>query len=232
MQEVFFALIVAVVLPLRAWRRGRRGAGPATTSCYVAETLVLIAALAALLWRNGVSPEALGLRPSWIRLAADTALCLAAVVGPDAWSAWRISRNSRQAAALPAPAGLAADALAGGRALPQYVAVALTGAIWEELCFRGAVFVLVPPTTGSVVAGIAAGSLVFGAQHLRGGVMSMAYASVFGLLFSILYLLTGDLIAVIVSHCAGNLLTAALWAPWIERSRQAAVHRQTAMFLG
>ena len=64
----------------------------------------------------------------------------------------------------------------------------------------------------------------------RNGRAGFGYATSFGVLFALLYLATGNLVAVIVAHGAGNLLAATQWAPRIERARQAV--RREAMFLG
>jgi membrane protease YdiL (CAAX protease family) len=242
MLEILFALLVAVAMPLRAWRRHRLHIPPTPTGRYLAETLLLIAALAALLWRRGVPLDAIGLQPeSPLRFVRDVAICLAIVVGLDVWSVWRMTRRiqqapttdlGRRAAALEAPGGAYGDALAARVALAPFVAVTSVGAAWEELCFRATVFLLVPRTAAGVLLGIVAGSLVFGAQHLRNGRSGMAYASFFGLMFSLLYLGTGNLIAVIISHAVGNILSVAQWAPRIERARQAALQQQSPMFLG
>jgi membrane protease YdiL (CAAX protease family) len=84
------------------------------------------------------------------------------------------------------------------------------------------VFLLVPRTTAGVLVGMVCGSLLFGATHLRNGRTGMAYATGFGVMFSILYIITDNLIAVIVAHAAGNVLTVAQWAPRIEQARRAA----------
>src|SRR3954471_7177698 len=146
MLEVAFAGVVAIVLPLRAWRRGRRGAPPAPTGRYIVETLVLTACLAALLARNGVTAEAVGLRPtSTLVFVRDLAICLAVIAGMDLWSVWRLTRRVRREPAPPPaePEGVYADALAARRALAAFVPAAIVGAVWEEFCFRATCFLLV-----------------------------------------------------------------------------------------
>jgi membrane protease YdiL (CAAX protease family) len=235
MLEALFAGLVAVGLPLRAWRRGRRGAPPTPAARYVFETLVLTACLAALLARRGITADALGLRPaSTLIFLRNLIVCLTVIVGMDLWSVWRLTRRARrQPAALPAEQeGVFADTLAARRALASFVPAAIAGAIWEELCFRAAFFLFVPRTTIGLPIGIAIGSLLFGAQHLRNGRAGVAYSSWFGLLFSVLYLTTGDLIAVTIAHAAGNILAVAQWAPRIERARRAAAPREAPIFFG
>lgn len=229
--ETLFALVVAVVLPVRAWRRYRRGAPPAPAVRYVAETLLLTALLAWLLWRRGVPPAAIGLRPVSSRLLVDLAFCLTVVIGLDVWSVWRTTRQIRRAP--PDRDGVFADAAeAHRRGTAAFVAVAVVGAIWEELCFRATVFLLVPATPEGRLAGLASGMLLFGAQHLRNGPRGLAYTSFFGLMFGLLYLATSDLLAVIVAHAAGNILTVVQWAPRIERVRRERQQARAPMFFG
>lgn len=230
--EVLFACVVVMALPARAWRRHRKGAPPAPAGRYLLETLLLIGALVWLLWRRHVPLSALGLQgTSPLRFLGDVAVCLIAIVGLDVWEVWRITRRLRHAAVIPAASGTFADARAGGRTLASFAVVTSVGAIWEELCFRATVLLLVPHTPAGIGLGIVGGSLAFGAQHLRNGRAAMAYAGFYGVLFSVLYLLTGNLIAVMVAHAAGNILTVAQWAPRIERARRQAMPRAP-IFLG
>jgi membrane protease YdiL (CAAX protease family) len=98
----------------------------------------------------------------------------------------------------------------------------IVGAVWEELCFRAAFLLLVPRTTAGLALGIAAGSFLFGVQHLRNGLRRAAYSCAYGVMFSVLYVLTGNLVAVIVAHAAGNILSGLQWTPRLERARQPA----------
>ncbi len=234
MFDFLFALVVGIALPARAWVRHRRNAGPTWTAKYVGETVTLTGILVALLWRHGVLMAAIrrvDLTP--LRFLRDVAICLAVVEGLDLYSVWRASWQIKTAGPLPELEGLAQDALAGGRNLGAFTTVCVVGAIWEELCFRGTVFLLVPHTPGGLVLGCAGGTVLFGAQHLRNGRSGVLYSSFYGLLFSVLYLSTGDLVAVAIAHAAGNLLAAATWAPRIERMRRNALPPQaSAAFLG
>jgi membrane protease YdiL (CAAX protease family) len=222
--EVLFAGLVAVAWPVRAWRRHRRGTGPTPAPVYIAETATLAATLAALLWRRGVPLDALGLRvDSAAQLVADTAICLAVVVGLDLWLTWRLMRRIREIAPSLSEDRVFGDTLSHRPALGSFTAVAVVGAIWEELCFRAAVFLLIPATVIGRLLGTVVGSALFGAQHLRNGRQGFSYAAGFGVLFSALYLATGDLAAVILAHAIGNILAAAQWTPWVERARARAI---------
>lgn len=230
--ELLFIGVVAIAMPVRAFRRYRRKKPPTPAARYILETLLLVCVLAVLLWRHNVSLEALGLSTDlslrWLR---DLAICLVAIIAPDAWNVWRIERLSRRATALPPPQGLAADALRGRRAGAAFVAVVLVGVVWEELCFRGAVFAVLPQTPGGIAIGIVAGSLLFGAQHFRNGPAGVIATTAFGVVFAFLFVATGNLLAIMLAHAIGNLLAAWQWAPRIERARQRSF-RQAPMFLG
>ena len=220
--EALFAAVLTIGLPLRAWRRYRRGAPPVSNARYIIETSLLIGILSLLLWHNGVSVRALGLKRLSPRWLGEVAVCLGVVAGTDWWMAEKRVRQIRNSQAVAAPTGLAADALAGSRAGGSYIAVLLVGATWEELCFRAAIFALLPHSAAGIVLGVIAGSLAFGAQHLRNGPPGMMYSTGFGVVFALLFLATGNLCAVVAAHAGGNLLTAFRWAPQIERARQSA----------
>src|SRR5688572_11155939 len=167
--ELIFVAIVTVAMPARAWLRYRRGEPPAPSSRYIAETLLLIGWLSFLLWRRNTQLDALGLSTNIsLRWLLDFAICLTVVIAPDAWVVWRIERRG-QVVALPAPQGLAADALRGRDSGSIFVAVTIVGAIWEELFFRGTIFMAAAQSFGGVVISVAAGSLLFGLHHLRNG---------------------------------------------------------------
>jgi membrane protease YdiL (CAAX protease family) len=221
---ILFAGVVIVFLPARAWRRYRKGTPPTPPWRYVTETLLLIAALSFLLWRNNVTLEALHLewRPA-ARWFGDVAFCVLAIVGVDFLMVARTTWQLRTGAIVPAPKGLAADALAAQKSGVPFVFVTFVGAIWEELCFRGTVFALLPYTPTGVLLGVIGGAVLFGAQHLRHGLHGMIYSTTFGVIFASLFVITGNLWAVILAHAAGNLLAAWQWAPRIARARQQAV---------
>jgi membrane protease YdiL (CAAX protease family) len=227
MLEALFALVVLIALPVRAWRRYRRGSSPSPRAAYLGETALLTAALAALLWRRGVPLTAIGVQPPFVgaRFAADVFLCVTAVIGLDGVSLLLATRRARPVAVRPAlpRAGVFADALEAQRAGGWFVAVAIAGAVWEELCFRATLFSFVPQNPWELALGVACGSLVFGAQHLRNGTPGLTYAAFFGVLFSCLYLITRDLPAVVIAHVAGNLFAGLYAAPRIARAQRTAV---------
>lgn len=228
--EAAFGSVVVVGMPLRAWLRRVRAA-PVRFDRYVIETVGLIGVLAWILWRRDIPLRALGLAiESYRDFALDLALCLLVVVGPDATARHIVARTSR-VDGLPEPDPLVRDVLAGRHAVRSFVAAMVVGAIWEELCFRATLFLLVPQTPGGLLLGTAAGSLVFGAQHLRSGVRRASYACGYGVMFSVLYIATANLVAVMIAHAAGNLLSALRWTPHLERLRRQAAPTSS-IFIG
>jgi membrane protease YdiL (CAAX protease family) len=229
MIELLFGILVAVGLPLRAWRRRHTSSRPMS---FLLESALRTAILTWLLWRNGVTLAALGLsiETTWA-FALHLALCLLVVVGPDAWSARRIATAGKHGAPLPAPDPLFLELSTRRYGVATFVAMMLLAAIWEELCFRGTVFLLLPSTVAGRVAGLIGGSLLFAAQHLRMGVRRASYTAGFGMMFAGLYLITGDLLAVIIAHATGNILSGLWWAPQVERLRRARA-ASTPVFIG
>lgn len=229
---LLFALLVVVALPVRAWRRYRRRSSPAPPARYIAETATLTFILSFLLWRYNVSPKMLGLsgHPP-LRWLGDAVTCLLVIIGTDFLMYEKTVRHLRTGATLTDLRGLAADALSAKTLGGAFVLVTIIGAIWEELCFRGAVFAFVPHTLVWMSSALVASSLLFGAQHLRNGLNGMVYSTLFGSVFSTLFLITSNLWAVILAHAVGNLFAAWHWAPRIERARKESLSRALG-FLG
>ena len=93
--------------------------------------------------------------------------------------------------------------------LPYGAALGLTAGIVEELLFRLALPALLfgvlqsVPGAGALAFGIAA--LLFGALHLYQGPLGILFAFILGLLFTLLYLVTGSILAPIALHVLVDL---------------------------
>lgn len=236
--EIALAATVVVFLPLRGWVRYQRKAASSRALIYLLETMVLTAALVWLLYRHGITLQAIGIRPIFTTsFLVDLIICATVVIGSDVISLQLAARQIEKQqqvlrVATSEMSGVFTDALDGGHRLASFVPVVFVGAIWEELCFRGTLFLLIPRTSVVLLlAGIMAGSLLFGSQHLRNGPQAMMYSTFYGLLFSCLYLATNDLIAVTIAHAAGNLFAATYGARRIAHVRQKAMVKAS-IFVG
>lgn len=235
---LLFAGVIIVLLPLRGWFRYRRGAAPTSTPIYLLETSTLAAVLLWLLHMGGVSAEMVGVHSILtIRFLVNVIICTAVVVGLDILSVrfaraqMKVQENALRLAA-PQSAGVYTDALLGRQRLHAFLPVVLVGAAWEELCFRGALFSVVPRNSMPLVVGaVILGSVCFGSQHFRNGPLAVGYSTFYGILFSCLYLATRDLIAIAIAHAAGNTVAAVYGAPQIARVREEAMTRPS-IFLG
>jgi membrane protease YdiL (CAAX protease family) len=236
--DIALAATIIVFLPVRGWFRYRRRASPSRTPIYLIETALLTGALICLLYRHGVAPQGIGIQPVLtIKFITDLIVCVTVVIGLDVVSLKIAVRQvERQQSTLrlatPETLGIVTEALDSGRHLRSFIPTIVVGAAWEELCFRGTFFLLIPRTSMTLLVGaVLGGSLLFGSQHLRNGPTAVMYSTFYGLLFSCLYLATNDLIAVVIAHAAGNLFAATYGAPTIARIRDEAVLK-TSIFVG
>jgi uncharacterized protein len=92
----------------------------------------------------------------------------------------------------------------------------IAGGIKEELQ-RAFILTRFREYLGGATIGLVLWSLAFGFGHYVQGAQGVVVASIFGVLFGILYLLTGSLIAPIVAHSLYDVL--ALLAYWIYSGR-------------
>jgi membrane protease YdiL (CAAX protease family) len=228
--EWAFAALVVIGLPVRAWRDRHAPFRPPGRR-FLVEKLLLTAVLAALLWRRGVQWRAIAVHTSSIPIFLNqVAISVAVVIAPDAIAAFRLARRAVPPHLLPAPDPVFRDVLAGRQSVGSFLAVAAVSATWEELCFRATPLVLVPRTAAGIAFGVMAASLAFGMQHVRSGRRAIAYTFTYGVVFSILYIATGNLMAIVIAHAAGNVLSGLHWAPRIERLRQRGTGRR--VFVG
>ena len=93
----------------------------------------------------------------------------------------------------------------------KYVGVFIISAcagIFEELIFRYYIFGRIEYVTESILLAIVVSSLLFGFIHiLDGGWKSVISTGLFGIFFAVIYVLTGNLLVVIVIHTLWNFLS-------------------------
>jgi membrane protease YdiL (CAAX protease family) len=83
--------------------------------------------------------------------------------------------------------------------------ISLNAGISEELFFRLLLPLLLALLTGNVVAAFAVAALVFGLVHVYQGWMGVLATGFLGLVFSVLYLASGSLIAAMAAHALLDL---------------------------
>ncbi len=89
--------------------------------------------------------------------------------------------------------------------LPYGAALGLTAGIVEELLFRLALPALLFGVLGSGPLAFGIAALLFGALHLYQGPLGILFAFVLGLVFTVLYLVTGSILAPIALHALVDL---------------------------
>ena len=85
--------------------------------------------------------------------------------------------------------------------------VSITAGICEEVLFRGFMlhYLHVFPWTLDLTLALLISSLIFGVHHLYQGASGAAGTAIIGILFGLLFLLTGNLLLPIVLHGAMDL---------------------------
>jgi membrane protease YdiL (CAAX protease family) len=89
--------------------------------------------------------------------------------------------------------------------LPYGAALGLTAGIVEELLFRLALPALLFGVLGSGPLAFGLAALLFGALHLYQGPLGILFAFILGLLFTLLYLVSGSIVWPIVLHALIDL---------------------------
>ncbi|MBK8545452.1 MAG: CPBP family intramembrane metalloprotease [Caulobacteraceae bacterium] len=121
-------------------------------------------------------------------------------------------------AALRALASLAPLYPATRTELALTIVTILVAAAWEELFYRGVLLALMTSAGLPISAAAIAAAALFGMQHLARGAAGAWYATLFGLIYTSLYLASGSLVPVIAAHAAGNLFTLFYIFPRLEKS--------------
>jgi len=155
---------------------------------------------------------------AWVRwlVVVLLALLAAGAVLPLAIVLWKkLTHRPRKYAAAEVLKSMAWFLPATAAERRWFAIVSVTAGICEELLFRG--FLLhyfhVVPWRLNLTLALFVSALIFGAQHLYQGVAGVAQTIVFGFLLSLLFLLTGNLLAPIVLHAVMDLRMLAIVRP-------------------
>ena len=94
--------------------------------------------------------------------------------------------------------------------LALFMVMSFTAGVWEELVYRGFLIWFLVPLAGLTGAALIS-ALIFGLAHLYQGVRGLVSTTGIGLIFAVLYLLTGSLWWLMVVHAvmdiAGGITT-------------------------
>lgn len=102
---------------------------------------------------------------------------------------------------------------AGERA--WWVAISITAGVCEEIIFRGFLlrYLHAGPWHLTLAAAIVIAAAIFGLQHLYQGVAGVMQTAVLGVLFSLIFLVTGTLLVPMLLHCVMDLRVLLLIEP-------------------
>jgi uncharacterized protein len=89
--------------------------------------------------------------------------------------------------------------------LPYGAALSINAGLFEELLFRLGMPALVFAVTGNAVLAFAVATVLFGVLHLYQGLVGVLFSTVLGVLFLLLYLVTGWIAVPIVLHALIDL---------------------------
>ena len=150
------------------------------------------------------------LQIAWVRYVVEIILALF-VVGmllPIAIAIWKkLTKRPRKYAAAAALKSMAWFLPATWSERRWFAAVAITAGICEEILFRGFLlsYLHVFPLKLSLTLALFAAAAIFGLQHLYQGIAGVVQTAVGGLLFGLLFLLTGTLLLPIILHAITDL---------------------------
>lgn len=91
-----------------------------------------------------------------------------------------------------------------------FFVVAASASLCEEFLYRGYALVLIADLTGSVVMGVLTSTLAFGFAHAYQGKAGIVGATVSGLLYAAVFLVTGSLYPCIIGHFVQDIAGAAV----------------------
>lgn len=148
------------------------------------------------------------------------ALFAALMVLPYATVAWKKLRNQPRSYH-------SADALkplefilpVTRRELYWWVFVSITAGICEEILFRGFLlhFMQIFPWKTNLTMALLISSLIFGLDHLYGGIGGVVGSAVMGFLFGLLFLLSGNLLLSVILHSLTDLRMVVVLRPAVDR---------------
>jgi uncharacterized protein len=209
---VLTLLILIVAVPLLSLLTGKRiratVAAPAVKVFRYARTMLILWSLTALalyaLRLHGHDPTYVGLRPP--RYLPELALGLVTLVAPvlaNISGARRVLSDDYARA-------LRAVVPADRTQWLWFVPVAASAGICEEFLYRGYALTIISSLTGSVLVGVLLSSVAFGFGHAYQGRAGMAGATITGLLYACVFLVSGSLYPCMLGHFVQDIAGAAV----------------------
>ena len=147
---------------------------------------------------------------AWVRYLVEGVLAIfvALILLPVALAVWKsVTKRPRKYAAADAIKSLSYFLPATRAERRWYAFVSFTAGICEETLFRGFLlhYLHTFPFSLNLTLALLVSSLIFGLQHLYQGAAGAASTVVVGLLFGLVFLLTGNLLIPVVVHSALDL---------------------------
>jgi membrane protease YdiL (CAAX protease family) len=230
-QDLLF-LFLLVVAPLWDYRDTKRLMSNASsagkirhykTLCVWLWTAALVALLAVgfrlLFTISPVPDEASWLfEHAWIRYLADGVLVIymGLILLPVAVAIWKnVTKRPRKYSSADAMKSLSYFLPATWTERRWYAFLCITAGICEEVLFRGFLqhYLHAFPFSLNLTLALLISAVIFGLQHLYLGAGGAASIAVSGLLFGLMFLLTGNLLLPVVFHSAMDLRMLLLLRP-------------------
>ncbi len=209
---VLTLVILIIAVPLLSLWTGRRIraaiAAPTVKYFRYARTVLILWSLTALalyaLRLHGHEPAYVGLRPP--HALPELALGLVTLVAPVLAS---IS-GARRVLSDDYARALRAVVPADRAQWMWFVPVAASAGICEEFLYRGYALTILSSLTGSVALGVVLSSIAFGLGHAYQGRAGMAGATITGLLYACVFLISGSLYPCMLGHFVQDIAGAAV----------------------
>lgn len=206
-----FLVLPSMVLGLFVVRRGSVGF-PFVAAASILRDLALVSLIFYFAWRNG---EPLG-RFGWTFRGRGRDVALAVAFFLPLFFAFNFLDGALRAAGLSAPSGPLPGFLTASGPAQYLLALLLVTvvALAEETIFRGYLIRRFGAITGSRVAAVLLSSVIFSLGHGYEGAAGVVTVGCMGLVFAVLYLWRGSLVAPMVLHFLQDAVGIVL-VPWL-----------------
>lgn len=213
LELLVFLLLVLPPIVLGSVAEVSRQAFTITSLATILHDVALCALILFFLWTAGERFSAIG----WTTRRLGREIALGAVLYPPVLAVISAAGWLVHAAGLKAPS--APPAALVPRSPAELVLAGLlviVVAVAEETIFRGYLLLRLRAVTHSTTAAVAASTLLFAAGHTYSGAAGVVVIAVLAVVFALVYLWRGSLVAPIVLHLLQDFLGLVL-VPWLGR---------------